>query len=172
MIYDLHSHTTFSDGELTPQELISLAVEKDVDVLAITDHDTLDAYRELPSSHDKIRIVPGIELSTQWDNTGIHIIGLNFDPGSDAIQSAAKIQTDATVKPSTAIATVALHRPRRRLFMTHLHIDQRAADIVGEVLGVDLQLRRTGRQTGRDIQVADTGLGLRIPVQRGAGGIG
>ncbi len=106
MIHDLHSHTTFSDGALTPQELISLAIEKDVDVLAITDHDTLDAYQEIPASHEKIRLVPGIELSTQWENTGIHIIGLNVDPASDAIQTAAKFQTDARMARARVIGDV------------------------------------------------------------------
>jgi len=78
MIFDLHSHTTLSDGALTPQELIQRAIEKGVDVLAITDHDTLDAYQELPDTHGKIKLIPGIELSTQWENTGIHILGLNI----------------------------------------------------------------------------------------------
>ena len=47
MIFDLHSHTTLSDGVLKPHELISRAIENGVDVLAITDHDTIDAYREI-----------------------------------------------------------------------------------------------------------------------------
>jgi len=83
MIFDLHSHTTFSDGSLTPDELIARAIGKGVDVLAITDHDTLDAYRDLPQANADITVVPGVELSTQWENTGIHVLGLNIDPGSD-----------------------------------------------------------------------------------------
>ena len=43
MKFDLHSHSSFSDGVLTPHELVSRAIDKGVDVLAITDHDTLDA---------------------------------------------------------------------------------------------------------------------------------
>ena len=95
MIFDLHSHTTLSDGVLKPQELLLHAVESGVDVLAITDHDTLDAYREIPRAQEIIRLVPGIELSTQWETTGIHILGLNIDLDSDAIQTAARIQSDA-----------------------------------------------------------------------------
>lgn len=102
MIFDLHSHTTLSDGVLTPRELISRAVEKDVDVLAITDHDTIDAYQGLSLVHENITLVPGIELSTQWGTTGIHVLGLNIDLGSDAIITAAKTQSDAR-----------LHRARR-----------------------------------------------------------
>ena len=66
MIFDLHSHTTFSDGALTPQELVSRALEKAVDALAITDHDTLDAYKYAPMTLGKLKLVAGIELSTQW----------------------------------------------------------------------------------------------------------
>lgn len=95
MIFDLHSHTTLSDGALTPAALLLRAVEKGVDVLAVTDHDTIDAYQELPACHDSLRLVAGIEFSTQWENTGIHVLGLNIDPHSDAIKAGAKFQTEA-----------------------------------------------------------------------------
>ncbi len=104
MIFDLHSHTTFSDGVLTPQQLILRAEEKNVDVLAITDHDTINAYHELPEQHGKPRLVTGIELSTQWENNGIHILGLNFDVDSDAINAAARSQTDARLRRAMLIA--------------------------------------------------------------------
>ena len=104
MIFDLHSHTTFSDGVLTPHELINRAIEKGVDVLAITDHDTIDAYRETPLIHDQLKLVPGIELSTQWGSTGIHVLGLNIDLASDAINTAAKTQSDARLQRARHIA--------------------------------------------------------------------
>jgi predicted metal-dependent phosphoesterase TrpH len=98
LIFDLHSHTTLSDGALTPHELLLRAVEKGVDVLAITDHDTLDAYQEIPLNHDRIKLVPGIELSTQWQTVGIHVLGLNVDINSDAIKTAAQSQSDARLR--------------------------------------------------------------------------
>jgi predicted metal-dependent phosphoesterase TrpH len=104
MIFDLHSHTTLSDGALSPVELVSRAVEKGVDVLAITDHDTLDAYGELPARLEHIRLVAGIELSSQWGSTGVHILGLNVDLNSDAIQSAASIQSAARLARAGRIA--------------------------------------------------------------------
>jgi predicted metal-dependent phosphoesterase TrpH len=103
MNFDLHSHTTFSDGSLTPQELISRAVENGVDVLAITDHDTLDAYRDTPLEQDNIKLIPGIELSTQWGSTGIHVLGLNIDPGSDSINAAARSQSEARLQRARRI---------------------------------------------------------------------
>ena len=104
MIFDLHSHTTFSDGALTPQELVSRALEKAVDALAITDHDTLDAYKDAPLTLGKLKLVAGIELSTQWESTGIHVLGLNVDPDSDAINNAAQIQSNARLERARRIA--------------------------------------------------------------------
>ena len=98
MIYDLNSHTTFSDGALTPGELIARALEKSVDVLAITDHDKVDAYREKTVSHGGIKVIPGIEFSTQWENRGIHVLGLNIDLDSDAINTGVRFQTDARLE--------------------------------------------------------------------------
>ena len=103
MIFDLHSHTTCSDGVLTPPDLIPRAVEKGVDVLAITDHDTIDAYRDISLVHEHLELVPGIELSTQWENTGIHVLGLNVDLNSDAIISAADIQSEARLQRARRI---------------------------------------------------------------------
>ena len=95
MKFDLHSHTTISDGALAPQELVLRAQEKGVDALAITDHDTIDAFAELPASQNNIEIIGGIEFSTQWENTGIHVLGLNIDLDSDAIKTGAHFQTEA-----------------------------------------------------------------------------
>ena len=103
-MFDLHTHTTLSDGALTPIELISRAIEMGVDALAITDHDTIDAYRDIPLVHDRLKLIPGIELSTQCGSTGIHVLGLNIDLGSDAIVTAATSQTDARLERARRIA--------------------------------------------------------------------
>jgi predicted metal-dependent phosphoesterase TrpH len=103
-IFDLHSHTTFSDGVLTPRQLILRAIEKGVDVLAITDHDTLDAYRQTPLIQDGIELVTGIELSTQWQTSGIHVLGLNIDLDSEAINTAALSQSSARLERARRIS--------------------------------------------------------------------
>ena len=95
MIFDLHSHTLCSDGVLSPNELINRAVEKNVDVLSITDHDTLGAYCDLELQHKKIGLIPGIELSTEWQNTGIHVLGLNVEIDSAAMKTAVRLQSES-----------------------------------------------------------------------------
>jgi predicted metal-dependent phosphoesterase TrpH len=95
MIFDLHSHTTFSDGALTPGELLERADELNIDVLSITDHDTIDAYDAALPVDSSVSLVAGIEFSTQWMNSGIHVLGLNVDTGSPALAAGVRFQTDA-----------------------------------------------------------------------------
>lgn len=84
MLFDLHSHTTASDGRLSPEELVSRAVERRVDVLAITDHDTVAglaaAEQAIEANNLPLTLIKGIEISTLWQNFDIHIVGLNIDP--------------------------------------------------------------------------------------------
>jgi predicted metal-dependent phosphoesterase TrpH len=95
VIYDLHSHSNFSDGALSPEALVDRAIEHRVDVLAITDHDCISACHASPAAGKNIRLIHGTEFSTQWQTTGIHVVGLDFDPSSDVIQQAAEQQTAA-----------------------------------------------------------------------------
>lgn len=103
MIFDLHSHTLCSDGVLTPDELIARALDNGVGTLAITDHDTLDAYCDLEVPEDRIRLITGIELSTQWNTTGIHVLGLNVDIQSEAMLQAVRCQTEARLQRARRI---------------------------------------------------------------------
>ncbi len=96
--YDLHSHTTASDGELTPAALIERAIEKGVNILAITDHDTcegvLEARRYLTENERPIELVNGVEISTLWENIEIHIVGLNFSPSHPAMVELLEEQSE------------------------------------------------------------------------------
>ncbi|MEX2352621.1 MAG: PHP domain-containing protein, partial [Gammaproteobacteria bacterium] len=93
MRIDLHSHSTASDGKLTPDELVQQAIEAGVDVLSITDHDSVAAYRQINRSQSApLRIIPGIEFSSQWQKSDIHILGLNIDPENDILRSGIAIQ--------------------------------------------------------------------------------
>lgn len=80
-IIDLHSHTTASDGELTPEELIELAMSKNIKTLAITDHDTVDGLERATkySENKEILIIPGIELEADVNKGQMHILGLFID---------------------------------------------------------------------------------------------
>ncbi|NEQ49272.1 MAG: PHP domain-containing protein [Leptolyngbya sp. SIO3F4] len=79
---ELHCHTTFSDGTLTPQQLVERAAAKGVKALAITDHDTISGWDEARNAAQPhgLEIVPGIELSTTYNERSMHILGFYPDP--------------------------------------------------------------------------------------------
>lgn len=77
---DLHIHSTYSDGSLTPTELVKLAEERDISVLALTDHNTSKGLSEFMEAgrHSSVITVPGCEFTTEWNGIEIHIVGLFF----------------------------------------------------------------------------------------------
>lgn len=88
LCYDLHSHSTASDGELTPAELVHRASARGVDVLGLTDHDVLDGLAEavLTASRLGLILVPGVEISVSWQGRLVHIVGLGLDAGNQPLQ--------------------------------------------------------------------------------------
>jgi predicted metal-dependent phosphoesterase TrpH len=91
---DLHCHSTCSDGELTPKELIDLAVSSGLKGLSITDHDTIDAYGEaiLLAKEAGIQLLPGVELSTLENGHSVHILAYGFDLKSPVIRELCEEQ--------------------------------------------------------------------------------
>ncbi|WP_181012854.1 RNase RNM [Citrobacter amalonaticus] len=98
VIYDLHSHTTASDGRLTPEALVHRAVEMRVGTLAITDHDTTAAIAaardEISRSGLALNLIAGVEISTVWENHEIHIVGLNIDIDNPGLRDFLAQQTE------------------------------------------------------------------------------
>lgn len=90
---DLHVHSVRSDGTMTPTELVDYAIEKGLSAMALTDHDTVDGLDEAIAYAESLRksgiknvpeIIPGIELSTDYDGKDIHIVGLYVNYKSKA----------------------------------------------------------------------------------------
>jgi len=86
--YDLHNHSTSSDGLLSPTELIELAARTGVDAIALTDHDTTDGLAEASAAalQAGVEFIPGVEISVSWGDTVLHIVGLQVDPDSPALK--------------------------------------------------------------------------------------
>lgn len=90
MASDLHVHTTFSDGRLTPEEIVAAAKDAGLSYIAITDHDTVEGIRHLyeqglyPSK--TLHIIPGIEFSCEVDEHDVHILGYDFDIYNQALE--------------------------------------------------------------------------------------
>jgi predicted metal-dependent phosphoesterase TrpH len=86
--YDLHCHSTASDGLLVPAELVRRAAINGVDILALTDHDELCGLAEarVEAATLGLRFIDGVEVSITWGGITIHVVGLNIDPGNPQLQ--------------------------------------------------------------------------------------
>ena len=81
-LIDLHIHTNLSDGAFSPKEIIDEAQKNGVGIIAIADHDTIEAYtKELYdyAESKNIKVINAVEISTKIDKAGIHVLGYNFD---------------------------------------------------------------------------------------------
>lgn len=108
MLIDFHTHTNASDGALDPCELVERALASNVDLLAITDHDTVAGYAAAAAYHRPraggMQLVAGIEMSCQWSGTTIHILGLGIDCEHPAMREALLTMAAARVERGEKIA--------------------------------------------------------------------
>ena len=105
MLADLHTHSTASDGALAPADLAARAAAAGVTVLALTDHDTLEGVRELmPLRVPGLQLVTGIELSVNWRNTSVHVVGLNIDVDNTELNAGIARQHAARAARAAIIA--------------------------------------------------------------------
>ena len=89
---DLHTHTNFSDGSFSPAALVELAHNKGLNILAITDHDTTDGLAEAMEAAQglPLELIPGIELSTEFQGRETHILGYFIDRHDPLFQTRLK----------------------------------------------------------------------------------
>lgn len=123
---DLHAHSQASDGALTPSELVYLAKERGLNLLALTDHDSLRGIDEACSAAAKadISLIPGIEISTEGDDE-IHILGYFAAPGCAALDGLiAEIQADRISRGEKHLS--ALRALNLHLSMEEVHIPEGA----------------------------------------------
>ncbi len=105
MNVDLHMHSNASDGKLTPSELILRAEKNNVEMMSLTDHDSL---RGIPEAMDcalgkNIHFIPGVEISVTWGSVTIHILGLNIDPKNEILSRALNSIQDTRYERAIAI---------------------------------------------------------------------
>ena len=87
-LYDLHTHSTASDGSLSPGDLVARAKQAGVSGLALTDHDTTEGIAEARTAALRLGIdlIPGVEISVTWEPYVIHVVGLGIDTGCEMLQ--------------------------------------------------------------------------------------
>lgn len=113
---DLHIHSSFSDGKNTPTEIIELSRELGIKTISITDHYSLDAYNDLKSFPDDIRIIPGIELG-EGDIDPYHILGYNIN-----IEHPSLISALTKINKSKMLMIIAFLKILKKRGI-HLYID-------------------------------------------------
>jgi len=129
---ELHCHTTYSDGTLTPGQLVARAARAGVRALAITDHDTLAGWPEAIAAGAVwgVEIVPGVELSTELYGRSLHVLG--FYPERDRLEPPLQERVAGRWRRAEAIAAklaalgypIALPEPRPGLAPTRPHLAQ------------------------------------------------
>lgn len=93
---DLHAHTNYSDGKLSVNELLDRAIKRNIDIIAITDHDCVDGSKEGFYTTKDIKVIYGVELSTELNGESVHILGYFKKPLEDdcAFVRTLKTQRD------------------------------------------------------------------------------
>jgi len=86
---DLHNHSYYSDGFLSPSEVVKLAASAKCDLFSLTDHDTTEGIAEAQLEAEKVglKLINGVEISSFWQNSAIHIVGLGIDIDNDILQT-------------------------------------------------------------------------------------
>lgn len=94
--YDLHAHTTASDGTFTPRELVEYAMQKGLAGVGVTDHDTTAGVDEalFYGKEMGIEIIPGVEINTEYEGKEVHVLGYFFDRTSQSLQNLFKTLRD------------------------------------------------------------------------------
>lgn len=90
---DLHSHSTVSDGTLSPRELVLRARAQGVELLALTDHDELGGLDEAAACAAEVGLdfVAGVEISVTWAGRTVHVVGLGIDAGNSALRDGLAV---------------------------------------------------------------------------------
>jgi predicted metal-dependent phosphoesterase TrpH len=122
---DLHVHSFFSDGKLSPQDLLILAKQNKLNGLSITDHDTMGAYDEAFFSQAldlSLIIVPGMEVSTEWMNESIHVLAYGLDiKNPDVISFIEDLKKRRQERNAQILDKLLLKRvriPREKILLT------------------------------------------------------
>ena len=94
--YDLHTHSTCSDGTQTITQNVAMALERGLDGIAITDHDTTAGYAEAYAAAEStnLEIIPGIEFSAEYEGASLHVLAYFLDPENPELKAELKRLTD------------------------------------------------------------------------------
>ncbi|MCP8689738.1 PHP domain-containing protein [Marinobacterium sedimentorum] len=183
--YDLHCHTTASDGMLSPVELVARAADQGVEVLAITDHDSVAALHQASAAAKaaNMRLLPGVELTACWGSRVVHLVGLGFDPAAPSLQRYLEGLTELRRDRAQRIAKKLIGRKLPDLLPAVLEL---AGDgqvgrphfamalVAAGVCETEQQAFKNYLGTGKvgDVQMAWPAMSVALDLLHGIGGVG
>jgi predicted metal-dependent phosphoesterase TrpH len=183
--YDLHCHTTASDGMLSPVELVARAADQGVEVLAITDHDSVAALHQASAAAKaaNMRLLPGVELTACWGSRVVHLVGLGFDPAAPSLQRYLDGLTELRTDRAQRIAKKLMGRKLPDLLPAVLEL---AGDgqvgrphfamalVAAGVCETEQQAFKNYLGTGKvgDVQMAWPAMSVALDLLHGIGGVG
>lgn len=154
---DLHVHTTASDGQYTPTEIVNKAKDHNIKIMAITDHDTIDGLEEAKKAAENagLILVPGTELNINFPTGEFHLLGLGFKNYSDSLKDLlAKLVNNREIRNSVIVE-------KMRAAGIDITLDEIKADFPNTVIGrphFAAELQKKGivktRQQAFDIYLA------------------
>lgn len=107
MKIDLHIHTTYSDGTFSPEMIVDTALECELDVIALTDHDNVLSHKIAADYVEKkgleIEIIPGVEINTIYKGYEVHILGYFMDTSNPEFQNLMRVQQEARIEQTNKI---------------------------------------------------------------------
>ena len=108
MLADLHAHSSASDGTDPPAEVMRRAARAGLDVVALTDHDTVAGHAEARAAAGPLTMLPGMELSCRLDNKSVHVLAYLFDPGQpDLAAELTRIRDDRVLRARAMVDRLA-----------------------------------------------------------------
>jgi predicted metal-dependent phosphoesterase TrpH len=183
--YDLHCHTTASDGMLSPVELVARAADQGVEVLAITDHDSVAALHQASAAAKaaNMRLLPGVELTACWGSRVVHLVGLGFDSAAPSLQRYLDGLTELRTDRAQRIAKKLIGRKLPDLLPAVLEL---AGDgqvgrphfamalVAAGVCETEQQAFKNYLGTGKvgDVQMAWPAMSVALDLLHGIGGVG
>lgn len=96
MLTDLHMHSYYSDGTMSPREIVEDAKKRNVQLIAITDHNVLDSYNELKEAAEEfgIKVIRGVEIDARFEDIVVHILAYNFEDNENLFNLVHKAKKE------------------------------------------------------------------------------
>ena len=96
MLTDLHMHSYYSDGTMSPREIVEDAKKRNVQLIAITDHNVLDSYTELKEAAEEfgIKVIRGVEIDARFEDIVVHILAYNFEDNENLFNLVHKAKIE------------------------------------------------------------------------------